>query len=118
MKIKDLRSMSKEDLNSKLTELRKELIKHNAQIATGTTPKSPGQIKEIKKTIAKIMTIVGTQRVSKLEDRKSSGVGSQTTKESDATHTQKESKETAGPSKEEKKVEKKAKAPTKKSEEE
>jgi len=61
MKIKDLRSMPKEDLNSKLIELRKELIKHNAQIATGTTPKSPGQIREIKKTIAKIMTIVGKQ---------------------------------------------------------
>jgi large subunit ribosomal protein L29 len=60
MKAKDLRSMPKEDLDSKLIELKKELIKHNAQIATGTTPKSPGQIKQIKKTIAKIMTIVST----------------------------------------------------------
>ena len=77
MKIKDLRSMSREDLNSKLLELRKELIKHNAQIATGTTPKSPGQIREIKKTIAKIMTIVEAQRASKLEDRRSLSVGTQ-----------------------------------------
>jgi len=60
MKIKDLRSMPKEDLNSKLVELRKELVKHNAQIAIGTTPKSPGQIREIKKTIAKILTIAST----------------------------------------------------------
>lgn len=57
MKIKELRGMSKEDLDSKLIELRKEMIKHNAQIATGTTPKSPGQVREIKKTIAKILTI-------------------------------------------------------------
>ena len=49
--------MSKADLNSKLEELRKEMIKHNAQISTGTTPKSPGQVKEIRKTIAKILTI-------------------------------------------------------------
>ena len=61
MKIKDLRSMSQGDLNSKLTELRKELVKHNAQIATGTTPKSPGQVREVKKTIAKILTI-GTEK--------------------------------------------------------
>ena len=114
MKAKDLRSMSESDLKSKLIELRKEMIKHNAQIATGTTPKSPGRVKEIKKTIAKILTIVG----------------SQTTKESDATHTQKEepgsqtkrsksdaTQETTKPS-EKKKEEEKEKVPAKKSEEE
>jgi large subunit ribosomal protein L29 len=114
MKTKDLRSMSKEDMKSKLIELRKELIKHNAQIATGTTPKSPGQVREIKKTIAKILTIVGNQ----------------TTKGSDVTHTQQEEpKATTKPS-EEKKVgiqksknvsdssqKEKTKAPQKKSEE-
>ena len=79
---KDLRSMSKQDLSSKLIELRKEMIKHNAQISTGTTPKSPGQIREIKKTIAKIMTIVGTRGVPKLEDSKSSSAGTQKQEES------------------------------------
>ncbi len=58
MKIKEIRSMSKEDLETKLEELRKELIKVNAQISTGTTPKSPGQVKQIKKNIAKILTIL------------------------------------------------------------
>ena len=76
-KIKDLQSMSKEDLSSKLFELRKELIKHNAQIATGTTPKSPGQVREVKKTIAKILTIVESQRLSKLGEQKSSSVSTQ-----------------------------------------
>jgi large subunit ribosomal protein L29 len=50
--------MSKEDLNTKLEELKKELIKVNAQIATGTTPKSPGHVKQIKKNIARILTII------------------------------------------------------------
>jgi len=63
MKIKDLRSMPPGDLNSKLAELRKEMIKYNAQIAVGTTPKSPGHIKQIKKTIAKILTI-STQTIN------------------------------------------------------
>jgi len=57
MKIKDIRSMSNEELKSKFIELRKELIKSNAQVATGTTPKSPGQIKQTKKIIAKILTL-------------------------------------------------------------
>ena len=58
MKIKEMRSISKEDLNTKLEELKKELIKVNAQIATGTTPKSPGHVKQIKKNIARILTII------------------------------------------------------------
>ena len=57
MKTKELRNLSNKDLESKLEELKKELIKLNAQVATGTVPKSPGQIKQMKKTIAKILTI-------------------------------------------------------------
>ena len=58
MRAKELRSLGKEELKTKLSELRKEMIKHNAQIAIGTMPKSPGQIKQTKKTIAKILTII------------------------------------------------------------
>ena len=50
--------MNEENLKARLEELRKELVKHNTQIATGTTPKSPGQLKQIKKNIAKILTIL------------------------------------------------------------
>ncbi|MBD3249680.1 50S ribosomal protein L29 [Candidatus Woesearchaeota archaeon] len=59
MKAKDLRSTSKEELQEKLLELKKELMKLNAQVATGTTPKSPGQIKQTKKNIARINAILG-----------------------------------------------------------
>jgi large subunit ribosomal protein L29 len=58
MKAKEIRSMSKDDLKAKLEELKKELIKINAQISTGTTPKSPGQVKQVKKNIARILTII------------------------------------------------------------
>lgn len=54
--------MSDEDLRSKLLELRKEMVKHNAQISTGTTPKSPGQVKQVKKTIAKILTLFNEKK--------------------------------------------------------
>lgn len=65
LKTKEIRSMAKEDLNEKLEELKKELIKINAQIATGTTPKSPGQVRQIKKTIARILTVIKDKGVAK-----------------------------------------------------
>jgi large subunit ribosomal protein L29 len=65
MKIKELRELGKEDMKTRLEELRKELIKHNAQIATGTVPKSPGQVKQTKKTIAKILTILNEKEARK-----------------------------------------------------
>ncbi len=58
MKTKELKSKSKEELESQLTELRKELIKLNTQVATGTTLKSPGQVKKIKKNIARLITTI------------------------------------------------------------
>ena len=57
MKIKNLRPVSNQELEEKIIELKKELIKINAQIATGSNPKSPKQARDIKKTIAKILTI-------------------------------------------------------------
>ena len=58
MKIKEIRAKNEADLNKELAELRKELIKENAQVATGTQLKSPKRIKQIKKTVAKILTVL------------------------------------------------------------
>ena len=57
MKAKELRVMNEFDLENKAIELKKELMKINSQIAIGTIPKSPGKVKEMKRTIAKILTI-------------------------------------------------------------
>ncbi|NQU98368.1 50S ribosomal protein L29 [Candidatus Woesearchaeota archaeon] len=56
MKFKELEPLSNEDLEKRLEEAKMELIKLNSQVATGITIKSPGQIKQLKKTIAKIKT--------------------------------------------------------------
>jgi large subunit ribosomal protein L29 len=58
MKYKELAGMGKADLEEKLSQLRMDLIKANAQVATGTTPKNPGQIKQTKKTIARITQLL------------------------------------------------------------
>lgn len=57
MKIKELRTLNEQASQEKLLELKKELMKINSQIATGTVPKNPSKVKEIKKTIAKIYTL-------------------------------------------------------------
>ncbi len=54
---KELNQMSKELLKNTLDELSKELFKLNAKRAIGTALESPGRIKQIKKTIARIHTI-------------------------------------------------------------
>lgn len=48
---------NKSELDSKLKELKSELMKINSQIALGTMLKSPGQAKLIKKGIARILTV-------------------------------------------------------------
>lgn len=63
MKIKELRAFGPQELNQKITELYKELMKSNAQIATGTVPKNPGKIRLAKKTIARIKTILRQKEV-------------------------------------------------------
>ncbi|MCF7861108.1 50S ribosomal protein L29 [Candidatus Woesearchaeota archaeon] len=58
MKIKEIAETRPEDLIKRLAELELELMKLNAQKSTGTALKSPGQIKKIKKTVARIKTVL------------------------------------------------------------
>ena len=57
MKFKQLKQMQKQELTQKTIELKRELVKLYAQVATGTPPKNSGQIRNSKRTIARIKTI-------------------------------------------------------------
>jgi len=57
MKFNDIKKLKRTELDKKTNELKIELIKLQAQSATGTAPKSPGQINQIKKTMARIKTL-------------------------------------------------------------
>ena len=59
--------MNEKSLKLKIDELNKELIKLNAQVATGSTIKNPKQIREIKKTIARIKTTIKQKEKTKHE---------------------------------------------------
>ena len=66
MKItKDLRSLSNEELNIRLKEFRKELLKLSVEAASGANPSSPGKIKQVKKNVARILTILQEKEVKK-----------------------------------------------------
>ena len=65
MKDIDPTKMSKEELHAKVLELRKELIKLNAQTATGTAPKNPMQISTTKKHIARLLTALRSKESNK-----------------------------------------------------
>ena len=56
MKVNEIREMSADELNQKLTSLKEELFNLRFQLATGQL-ENPMRIKEVKKTIARIKTI-------------------------------------------------------------
>src|SRR5437773_70095 len=62
---KELKALSKQDSEKKLSELRQELMQARAQIATGTVPKNPGRVRAIRKTIARILTFSNQKEEAK-----------------------------------------------------
>lgn len=69
IKNKELRELPVTELKSKLIELRKEVMKDNAQVAMRTIPKNPGLLRANKKMISKIITLLKLKS-SKTENKK------------------------------------------------
>lgn len=63
MKFKELVALDDKALETKLKELKFDLIKENSQVASGTVPKSPGKIGHMKKTVARIKTLQNQRSV-------------------------------------------------------
>lgn len=57
VKIKQIREMKPEDLNKKISELKLELSKELGNVKMGRPVKNPGKIHELKKSIARLLTI-------------------------------------------------------------
>ena len=60
----ELKQMNESQINERLIALKKELMRYNAQIAVGTTPENPGRVRELKKTIARLLTILHQNKSS------------------------------------------------------
>ena len=58
LKSKEIREMNSDDRKKKLRELRTALIHETGVAAMGGAPKSPGKIKTLRISIARILTIM------------------------------------------------------------
>ena len=57
IKLKELQEMSPEDRKKKLEELRDELMHERGVAAMGGAPTSPGKIRQLRISIARILTL-------------------------------------------------------------
>lgn len=58
LKIDEVREKSDSELTEKLNDLKQEIVEERGQIETGGFAENPGRIKEMRRTIAKIKTVL------------------------------------------------------------
>jgi large subunit ribosomal protein L29 len=58
MRMEDIREMSAEELERRLMELRTELVRMRTMVKAGGAVENPSRIRELKRTIARIFTVV------------------------------------------------------------
>ena len=61
LKIKEIREMTSDERRSKLEELRDELMHERGVAAMGGAPTSPGKIRQLRISIARLLTIINEQ---------------------------------------------------------
>ena len=60
--MKELKDLSKTGLQDRLGEFKKELLKLNVEVATGANTTSPGRLKQTKKNIARVLTLLNKRK--------------------------------------------------------
>jgi len=62
LRLKDIREMSSEKRKEKITEFRTELARLKTMVEAGGAIDNPAQIRELRKTIARILTIEAEEK--------------------------------------------------------
>lgn len=57
LRAKQIRGMSPKDVESKLSEIKLDLMKESGNVKMGKPTKNTGKISELKRTVARILTI-------------------------------------------------------------
>ncbi len=57
IKKNELKQIPKDKIEERIKELNKELMKYNSQRAVGTAIENPGRIRELRRSIAKLLTL-------------------------------------------------------------
>ncbi|MHA1229517.1 MAG: 50S ribosomal protein L29 [Candidatus Helarchaeota archaeon] len=63
---KQLRKMTIDEIDKKITELRSELFQQRSLIAGGGAIENPGKIKELRRTIARLLTYKRLRELGKI----------------------------------------------------
>jgi large subunit ribosomal protein L29 len=67
VKNKEIRAMNDADRKAKLTDLRKELLHERGAASMGGAPKNPGNIRAVRTSIARTLTIMNEERAKKIK---------------------------------------------------
>jgi large subunit ribosomal protein L29 len=69
LRIKDVRDMSSKERKEKIVELRTELARLRTMVKAGGSVDNPSRIRELRKTIARILTLEVEERQTKEKKR-------------------------------------------------
>lgn len=69
LKPNEIRDMSIEEMEAEVAELKTELARERAVAAAGGSIENPGRVQELKKTIARILTIMKEEKEKREVDR-------------------------------------------------
>ncbi|KXB02804.1 50S ribosomal protein L29 [candidate division MSBL1 archaeon SCGC-AAA261F19] len=69
LRASEIRDMSVEEMEAKLGELRSELAREKAIAAAGGSLENPGRVRELKRTIARVLTIMNEAKRKEEADR-------------------------------------------------
>jgi len=67
LRVKDIRAMSSAERRRKLLELRNELMKMVATVKSGGAVENPGRIRELRRAIARILTVEREEQIRRLK---------------------------------------------------
>ena len=69
LRVKEIREMSNEERIKKLNELRAELAQQRVMVASGGALENPGKIRALKRTIARILTVMHEEELKSKDKR-------------------------------------------------
>lgn len=70
LRVKEIRSMSSEERRKKLDEFRTELLRLKTMVKAGGTVENPARITELRKSIARTLTIENEEKLGLLKEKK------------------------------------------------
>ncbi len=68
LKVSELRKMDEKELQAKAQEVRSELLRLRSASARGTLRKESGKIRSLRRTLARILTVLREKSASKKEE--------------------------------------------------